>query len=133
GRLSVQGGAVGAVLYVDGRRAADLPAAPLPLGVGTHAVRVSHPAYRDVLRFVDIEFDRTSTIDANPLALPVVEGELRAHGADGGARPAGSGTPWYRRWWAVSAMGAVVLGASCAIVAASVGEDADLRARVGSR
>src|SRR5262249_6944452 len=65
GKLLVRADAPGAMLYVDGQRVARLPSAAVTIPVGTHALRLSHDSYRDFLRFVDVEFDKTTEIDAN--------------------------------------------------------------------
>ena len=38
------------------------PLAPQTLSVGTHALRVTHPEYRDFVRFVDVEFDTPAAV-----------------------------------------------------------------------
>src|SRR5262249_13701363 len=108
------------MLYVDGQRVAQLPSAAVTIPVGTHALRLSHEAYRDFLRFVDVEFDKTTEIDANMSAFPVVSDRMHAQqhatGAAGPATEVEDGRAWYRRWWAVTAFGVIVAGLTTAIV-----------------
>jgi hypothetical protein len=136
GKLLVRADAPGAMLYIDGQRVAQLPSAAVTIPVGTHAMRLSHEAYRDFLRFVDVEFDRTTEIDANMSAFPVVSDRMRAqqqatHGGPGEGEVE-DGRAWYRRWWAVTAFGVIVAGITTAVVANTVDRiDADYRTHVG--
>ena len=113
GTLAITSPIDGAVVYVDGRRVGATPLVPLTLAVGAHALRVTHPDARDFVRFVDIEFERTTTITAE---LPRFEAIDTAITATGGiVRPTAVRGPardpaWYRRWWAVAGFSAVVLG-----------------------
>jgi hypothetical protein len=132
GRLEVHADVAGATLYIDGQRAADLPAPPQPLLVGTHALRVTHPSHRDVLRFVEITFDQTTSVDANLTALPIVTEELRARGGSSGGAAASSGPSWYQHWWVVAAFGVVVAGGACAAVFTTVNHaDSDIHTHLG--
>lgn len=49
----------GATVYVNGSKVAPSPRGEVALPVGTQAVRVTHPAYHDFVRFIDVEFDKT--------------------------------------------------------------------------
>jgi hypothetical protein len=108
----------GAVVYVDGRQVGKSPLAPVPLAVGTHALRVTHEQYRDFVRFVDIAFDETST-QAVPLTeFPVVEDEMREQGKAPPFVPLGpqAPRPWYRKPWAIAGFSAAVLVLSAVTV-----------------
>jgi len=135
GRLAIKAEVQGAAVYIDGQRMATLPAPPLALSVGPHALRVSHEAYRDVMRFVDIEFDKTTDIAAELTAFPVISEQMRARGLRDPVPGGGEledGRAWYRRWWAVAAFGVVVAAATSAIVIGSVDRiEADYRVKVG--
>lgn len=101
GRLSVRAPRVGAQVYVDGRL---LGATPLDarISAGTHALRVTHPQTRDLVRFVDVPFEETTSVDAGLVDLPVVTDVTgRRKGAAGGDE----GRPWFRGWWAPVAVG----------------------------
>ena len=134
GRLQVRADAPGAMLYVDGERLAQLPSGPVTLPVGQHALRLSHEAYRDFLRFVDVEFDRTTDVEANMSAFPVVSDRMRAqqHAAANPTDDVEDGRVWYRKWWAVTAFGVIVLGLTTGIVIGTVDRlDADYRTHIG--
>lgn len=103
----------GATIYVDGRGVGQSPAKPIALSVGTHALRVTHPEYRDYVRFVDIGFDKATPIDVDLKQFPIVSRDLQAN-PNGGA---GDGNviyrgqeevPWYREWYSVAGGGALV-------------------------
>jgi len=87
----------GAVVYVNGSRAA-LKNNELSLPVGTQAVRITHPEYRDFVRFIDVPYGRT-------LEVPVGLTQYRAVQHDIQGRPINSDRinyvdpPWYRRWY----------------------------------
>src|SRR5262249_235343 len=69
--------AAGATVSVDGQAVGTAPAAPLTLPVGTHALRVTPPTYRDFVRFVDIPFGERVELAADLAAYPVVADALR--------------------------------------------------------
>jgi hypothetical protein len=106
----------GAEVDVDGKRAAPATqgsSVQLDLAVGTHAVRVTHPAYRDYLRFVEVAYDKATVENVAMAMFPLTEGEM----AD---RRRGTGpvrkVPWYRSWWALGLTGAVLCGATVGLV-----------------
>jgi len=114
GRLTIKVDVPNAEVQVDGKKPS-APKAGVELSVGTHAVRVTHPAYRDFLRFVDLEFDRAVTLDVELSAYPLAEGEMTEKLRKQAAAPQKK-LPWYRTWWALS-LGAVVLsGAAIGVV-----------------
>jgi hypothetical protein len=110
-RLDVKG----AEVQIDGRRLTEDPGHVLELPAGTHALRVTHPAYHDFLRFLDVEFDRTVTLEVPLAAYPLAEGEM-SEAQRRAAPPSGRPLPWYRRWWALGAAGLLLAGATTAIV-----------------
>jgi hypothetical protein len=132
GTMTLVVDAPGATIYVDGKRVARSGATPrepvaIPLAVGTHALRVTHPEYRDFVRFVDVAFQDDARIEVPLQQFPVIETEVAGRG-----RPATGVThvdppaPWYRTWWAVAAFSGVVLVAAAATTAVIAdGVDAD--------
>jgi len=138
GRLDVKVDVKGASIFVDGKLVATSPAKPIDLPVGTHALRVTHPEYRDYVRFVKIEFDTDEKIDAGLQQYPVIRSKL--HSKPGTAPPTGGGvvyqgvepTPWYRRWYTIAGGGALALIGSAVIVGLIAnGIDADDEKTVG--
>ena len=133
GTMSLEVDTPGASIYVDGKRVGKSPAPPIELSVGTHALRVTHPEYRDFVRFVDIGFGANTTLDAALQQFPIVQNEMTGAGA-----PAGNVTyidkpaPWYRKWWAIAAFsGIVVVGAAATAGIIADGVDADTVRPVG--
>ncbi len=112
GRLAVTTPVKDAVIYVDGRRIGKTPAPPVPLPVGSHALRVTHPEHRDYVRFVEIGFDRELPVAVELVPFASIETELGATGP-GEPRPdvryVDRPTRWYRQWWAIAGFGAVAL------------------------
>lgn len=67
----------GATVLIDGSPV-PLPATKrLELTVGTHAVTVTHPQYRNFVKFVNVEFGATTTVEVAMKQYPIVEHELR--------------------------------------------------------
>ena len=112
GRLQVRLDVQGAVVQIDGRPA---QAGIIELPVGTHALRVTHPAYHDFLRFVDIAFDQTLPLDVNMAAYPLAEGEMTERQRRG--LPIAHRTiPWWRTWWALTLAGVALTGVTVGAV-----------------
>jgi hypothetical protein len=110
GRLACKVDVPGAVVMLDGNPQSG-PNFEAP--VGTHALRVTHPAYRDFLRFVDVAYDDTLNVDVALSAYPLTEGEM----AEKLKKPApAKKTPWYRSWWLLSITGVALTGATIGIV-----------------
>lgn len=113
GSIDVKADVDNAWIYLDGQRVARAPTKRLEnIPVGTHALRVTHEAYRDYVRFVKVEFDRVSTVDVNLSAFPVSAGEMKLVNRSRTTPLTDKELPWYRRWWALTAFGAVVLAGS---------------------
>ncbi|MEZ4369050.1 MAG: PEGA domain-containing protein [Kofleriaceae bacterium] len=100
----------GASVYVNGQAVGRSPIAPLTLPVGTHAVRVTHPEFRDFVRFVDVTFAGTAAVDVGHQQYPIVSTDVDERTAAGGngERVVYRDPPWYRRWWVLAAAGALV-------------------------
>lgn len=71
GKLKVDVAVRDAWIYLDGRRVGRSPMAPLVVGVGTHALRVTHSAHHDYVRFVRVEFEDTTELTARLVPVPV--------------------------------------------------------------
>ncbi len=113
GSLKIASAIDGAVVFVDGRRLGKTPLAPATLAVGAHALRVTHPDARDFVRFVDIEFEATTQIDAELVRYAGIDTAMSATDPKLGpaaVRGVARDPAWYRRWWAVAGFSAVVLG-----------------------
>jgi PEGA domain-containing protein len=113
GRVQLRVDVEGAVVVVDGRPVA-APSVELP--VGTHALRVTHPAYHDFLRFLDVEFDKTITVDVNMAAYPLAEGEMSEQQRRALGPTTHKKLPWWRTWWALSLAGVALTGVTVGVV-----------------
>jgi len=108
GTLAISVDAPDAWIYLDGRRVARGPQATLKgVAVGTHTLRIAHQAYHDALRFVHVAFAQQSALAVRlqPLSLAV---SAASSGGASASSARGPAWPWYRRWWAVTAFGALV-------------------------
>jgi hypothetical protein len=131
GTLATKVDVDGASIYVDGKRVAQSPSKPVALSVGTHAVRITHPEFRDFVRFVDIEFQDSAEVEASLQQFPIVASDLAAdpdaqrHG--GAVIYQGTAvTPWYRTWYTTAGVGVVAfIGSAVIIGLIADGIDAD--------
>ncbi len=103
----------GADIHVDGKIVGKSPIAPIAASVGTHALRVTHPRYRDFVRFVTVPFDKIETLAVGLKEFPIVADDMR-----GRPQPE-EGRPWYQSGWAVAGFATVVVVVTT-IVAASI-------------
>ena len=113
GRVALKLDVQGAQLEVDGKPTSF---GTIELPVGTHALRATHPAYHDFLRFVDVEFGKTLNIDVNMAMYPLAEGEMTERARRGLVPPPRKMLPWWRTWWALSGAGVVITGVTIGAV-----------------
>lgn len=112
-----------AVIYIDGRRVRPAgEAGTIPVEVGTHALRVTHPEHRDYVRFVDVAYDQTVELDVDLQPFGIVSGQLERRPGDTDDRGGAAARPWYRRWYVIGGIGVALLAGSAAIWAAQGGE-----------
>jgi hypothetical protein len=105
GTMAITVDVEGASVYVNGKLLGKSPVKATAYSVGTHAVRVTHPEYRDFVRFVDVEFDKTAEVSVGLQQFPVIQSDIE--GLTGNTRVKELPPRWYRRWWAVAAFGAI--------------------------
>ena len=98
----------GATIFVDGARVTPSPRGEVGLAVGTHAVRVTHPAYRDYVRFHDVGYGKTSDVAVGLQQYPIVERDVQGKPVDRD-RVITTQPAWWRRWY-VAGPAAVGLG-----------------------
>ena len=67
----------GATIYVNGAKVTPAAGGVLPLPVGTQAVRVTHPSYHDFVRFIDVQYGRTTDVAVAMTQYPIVERDLQ--------------------------------------------------------
>jgi len=110
GHIALKIDVQGAVASLDGNpQASNL----FDAQVGTHALRVTHPAYRDFLRFVEVGYDDTLTVEVALAAYPLTEGEMAEKSKKNLPKP--RKLPWYRSWWALSVAGVALTGVAIGI------------------
>jgi hypothetical protein len=116
----------GASIFVDGEKVARSPSKPLKLTVGSHALRVTHPEFRDFVRFVEVSFSEKLAINVELLRFPVVASDIRKEGGQivkqGPVKVVP--TPWYKSWYMAAGIGVVVLTSS-ALIFAVIANDID--------
>jgi hypothetical protein len=111
----------GATVLVNGTKVQLSPAKEIPLPVGTQAITVTHPQYHNFVKFVDVEYGRTTTVDVNMKQYPIVEHDIQG-------KPIGTDTvryvdpPWYRRPVFYGG-GIVVLAVTAGIIAGVLAHD----------
>jgi hypothetical protein len=66
----------GATVYVNGSKVQPSPRGELALPVGTQAVRVTHPEYHDFVRFIDVEFGKTTEVAVGMQQYPIVRHDV---------------------------------------------------------
>ncbi|MEM9491534.1 MAG: DUF2380 domain-containing protein [Myxococcota bacterium] len=138
GTLAVAVDIANAAIYVDGKQVARSPTRAITIGVGTRALRVTHPEFRDFVRFVDIRFAERTEIAVELSQFALVSSSLERDGAGGADDPrviyrGVEPTPWYRRWYSVAGFGAAVLLTSAVTIGLlSGGIDSDQIITVGN-
>ncbi len=111
----------GATVLVNGTKVQLSAQKELALPVGTHAITVTHPQYHNFVKFVDVDYGKTTAIDVTMKQYPIVEHDIQG-------KPISRDTveyvepPWYRRplYYGI-AIGVVAVAAG--IVAAAVAHD----------
>lgn len=124
----------GATVYVNGSKAPLSPRGELALPVGAQAVRVTHPEYHDFVRFIDVEFGKTTDVPVGMQQYPIVR-----HDVPG--KPINRDQieyvdpPLWRRWYVVgpAAVGLAVITAVVVGHAAHNFPSADCRKLGGDR
>lgn len=98
-----------ATAYVDGKRVGVSPMATVSLTVGTHALRVTHPEYRDFVRFVDVNFGVANQIKVDLSQYPVVQNAVVQNAQLQQQNIIYHPAPWYRRWYTVTGGAAALI------------------------
>jgi hypothetical protein len=101
----------GATIYVNGSVVKPQNGALL-LRVGTQAVRVTHPQYRDFVRFVDVGYGKTTEIAVGMQQYPIIEHDIKGNPINRDKIDYVD-PPLWRRWYVVgpaAAALAIVVG-----------------------
>jgi hypothetical protein len=111
----------GATVYVNGSKVALSAKAEVPLPVGTQAVRVTHPEYRDFVRFIDVQYGRTVEVPVAMTQYPIIQRDIQGNPISRD-RIEYVDPPIYRRWYVVgpAAVGLTIL---TAIIVGSIVHD----------
>lgn len=115
----------GAKVFLNGQPLGESPVAVREVQAGTHALRVTHPAYHDYLRFIEVGFEQTTTVKVSLKMYPIIAEEVKAKGGPGaepvkvapGQQVIYRPLPWYKKWWFITSVGAAVLAATVTTVA----------------
>jgi len=120
--------APGATVYVNGTKA-PLQNGEIQLPVGTQAIRVTHPQYRDFVRFVDVTYGDKTEVPVTMQNYGTIEHDI--HG-----KPTNLDKieyidpPMWRRWY-VAGPAIVVLAVAAGVIFASHPPSADSHCTVG--
>jgi len=121
--------APGATVYVNGAKVA-LQNGEIQLPVGTQAIRVTHPQYRDFVRFVDVTYGNKTEVPVTMQNYGTIEHDIKG-------KPTNLDKveyyepPMWRRWY-VAGPAIVVLAVAAGVIFASHPPGADAKCTVGS-
>ncbi|CAN5769654.1 hypothetical protein BH11MYX3_BH11MYX3_25100 [soil metagenome] len=104
----------GATIYVNGTKTTLSRTSDIALPVGTQAVRVTHPEYRDFVKFIDVPYNQTTDVAVGMTQYPIIQHDLQGKPLSTD-RITYVDPPWYRRPLAVG-VGATVLLVATAII-----------------
>ncbi len=110
--------AKGATVFVNGTKIALSATSDIALPVGTQAVRVTHPEYRDFVKFIDVDYAKTTEVAVGMTQYPIIQHDLQGKPISTD-RITYIDPPWYRRPIAVG-VGATVLMVATAIIVANL-------------
>ncbi len=116
GQIAITVDIKGATAYVDGKRVGVSPMPAVNLTVGTHALRVTHPEYRDFVRFVDVNFGVGNQINVDLSQYPVVQNAVVQNTKLQQQLIIYHPAPWYRRWYSVTGGAAALVSLTATII-----------------
>jgi hypothetical protein len=118
----------GATIYVNGSKVTPSATGELALPVGAQAVRVTHPEYHDFVRFIDVEFGKTSDVAVDLQHYPIARHDLAGKPINRD-RIEYVDPPIWRRWYVVGPAAVALAIATGLAVAYAVHNfpDADCR------
>jgi hypothetical protein len=111
GTLELAIDVTGATIYVNGTKVT-APAGKLTLPVGTQAIRVTHPEYHDFVRFIEIEFGKTTQAAVDMQQYPIARRDVLGQPINRD-RIEYIDPPMWRRWYVVgpAAVGLAIITA----------------------
>ncbi len=110
-----------ATVYVNGSKTALSSTQAIELPVGTQAIRVTHPEYRDFVRFIDVPYGRPLEVKVGMQQYPIVKHDIQGRPIQTD-RVVVVEPPWYRRWYVITG-GAVGVAIVSAIVVGALVHD----------
>ena len=105
----------GATIYVNGAKVQLTKTNDLALPVGTQAVRVTHPEYRDFVKFIDVRYNQITDVAVGMTQYPMLRHDLQGKPISTD-RITYVDPPWYRRPVFVGIGAGVLLIATAIIV-----------------
>ncbi len=111
----------GTTVYVNGSRVKLDGKAELSLEVGTQAIRVTHPEYRDFVRFIDVPFGKTVEVTVGMTQYPIVRRDIQGNPISRDKQVVVD-PPFYRRWYVVGGGALLLTIISAAVVSALVND-----------
>lgn len=118
GKLHFAIDVTGTTVYVNGQRVKLDGKSELSLEVGTQAIRITHPEYRDFVRFIDVPFGKTVDVPVGMQQYPIVRRDIQGNPINRDKQVVVE-PPIYRRWYVVGG-GALLLGIVSAVIVSSL-------------
>jgi hypothetical protein len=111
----------GATVLVNGTKVQLPRTKEIALPVGTHAVTVTHPQFHNFVKFVDVEYGKTTDVQVAMKQYPIVQGDIREQA---GPRDTiiWEDPPLWRRWY-VTGPAIVVLAVGAGVLAGVLAHD----------
>jgi hypothetical protein len=121
GNIKFEFDVTGATVLVNGTKVQLPQSKEIALPVGTHAVTVTHPQFHNFVKFVDVEYGKTTDVQVAMKQYPIVQGDIREKA---GPRDTiiWEDPPLWRRWY-VTGPAIVVLAVGAGLIAGAIAHD----------
>jgi hypothetical protein len=90
----------GASVYINGSKITLGAHGEVAMPVGTQAVRVTHPEYHDFIKFIDVQYGKTTEVPVSIQQYPIVEHDVKAHPRNTD-KVVYVDPPVWRRWYVI--------------------------------
>ena len=111
----------GATVFVNGSRVGLDGKSEVSLEVGTQAIRVTHPEYRDFVRFIDVQFGKTTEVAVGMTQYPIIRRDIQGNPINRD-KTVYVDPPVWRRWYVVGPA-AVALAVISGIIVGNIVHD----------